>query len=362
MSGADLRLVGRWAVTLAIGSAGGWLATRIGAPLPWLLGALAATGAAAAWGVRFLGGPPTLPPQLRLAMIPVIGVLIGGAFSPETLDQMGGWWVGLVSVALFTPTAHAVNYLILRRLRFDAPTAFFAAMPGGLIEAIEMGSERGANVAALSILQFARIAIVVTAIPLIYSIAQGEAVGSAAGVVIGGKAPLTPFDAALLIAAGALGLWGGRRLKLPAGQITGPLLLSALVHGAGWTAAAPPPWLVALAQLVIGTFLGCRFAGVAPALLRRCFGASLLIVTAMLALGAVFAALVSLAGVAPFAVMALCYAPGGLVEMGLIAVSLNASPILVTAHHIVRILCTVSFAVAGWRRLGFDRRDASAGE
>ena len=45
----------------------------------------------------------------------------------------------------------------------------------------------------------------------------------------------------------------------------------------------------------------------------------------------------------------LAYAPGGLAEMSLVALSLNMSVIYVTAHHVLRIVLAVSFAKLGKR-------------
>ena len=42
-----------------------------------------------------------------------------------------------------------------------------------------------------------------------------------------------------------------------------------------------------------------------------------------------------------FDVMLISFAPGGVTEMALVALSLQASPAFVTLHHIVRILITV---------------------
>ena len=47
----------------------------------------------------------------------------------------------------------------------------------------------------------------------------------------------------------------------------------------------------------------------------------------------------------------LAFAPGGLVEMGLIALSLNMSILYVTAHHLMRIILAVSFVRAFGGRL-----------
>ena len=112
---------------------------------------------------------------------------------------------------------------------------------------------------------------------------------------------------------------------------------------------------MALAQLVIGVGLGMRFRGFTVAALRGLLGCSALAVGAMLALGALMAAGLARAGVAPFAVSMLSLAPGGVVEMGLVALSLSASPIFVTAHHLARIVATVVVAVWAQRLFGFDQ-------
>jgi len=50
-------------------------------------------------------------------------------------------------------------------------------------------------------------------------------------------------------------------------------------------------------------------------------------------------------------VLFIIFAPGGVIEMGLIALSLNANPFFVTLHHLLRIAATVvmgSFAAKHW--------------
>jgi membrane AbrB-like protein len=342
----------RAAATLALGAVGGLAAGAVGLPLPWLIGALVVTGVAATRGVRVAGGPLWFPPGLRTLFVPVIGVLIGGAMTPEVLSAAAGWGPGLLAALAFVPLAHALCYLIFRRVGgLSRPTAYFAGMPGGLIEAIEIGEGQGADIRALTVLQFSRIAVVVTLMPLAFSAIAGRALGSAGGARFD-HAPLGPEDAIVLTLAGVAGYYGARALKAPAAQITGPILASAAAHGFALTDASPPGWIVALAQLVIGVSLGLRFVGLDRAMLRRCLGLSLLSVAAMLALGAALSAAVAATGAAGFATMMLALAPGGVVEMGLVALSLNASPLFVTACHLVRIMATVWIALWGWRRLG----------
>ena len=48
----------------------------------------------------------------------------------------------------------------------------------------------------------------------------------------------------------------------------------------------------------------------------------------------------------------ICFAPGGVTEMALVALSLQANPAVVTLHHIYRIILTIIglVASAGWLR------------
>lgn len=332
----------RWAVAVVIAAIGGVAAVQIGAPLPWLLGAMVATAIAMLTGVRVLGERLTFPQVPRMACIAVIGVAIGGSATPEMWEQVGKWWPSLLAVGLFVVLAQTMNYQIFRRIAgYDKPTAFYCATPGGLIESVQLGEEAGGDPVLLTVQHFSRITITVTLVTFIYLIMQGEAVGSAAGVSMDTGVPLGLWDVVILAACAVLGAWGGRRIGFPAAIITGPIILSALAHATGLTGANPPDWFIAMAQLVIGLGLAMRFNSVTGQRLVQGLGLGLLTVVAMLCLGASIAwALVAL-GDKPFEVLLMCYAPGGVVEMGLIALSLGVSPMMVTLHHITRIGFTV---------------------
>lgn len=332
-----------WSVALAIGSVGGAVCVWIGTPLPWLLGGMVAVALAMGAGIRVAGRALSFPEGPRSAFIAVIGIAIGGTAEPDMWAQVADWWRSLVAVGVFVALAHGINYQLFRRIAgYDPPTAYYCANPGGLIESLQLGEEAGGNVALLTVQHFSRIALTVTIVPLVYWAMRGEAVGSAAGVVIGhATAPMGVQDVALLVACAVLGGWGGRRIGLPAAIITGPVILSALVHAVGWTEAVPPSWLISVAQLVIGVGLALRFGGMTRRLLVQGVGFGALSVVLMLSIGAGMAWGLSLTGEHPFQVLLMCYAPGGVVEMGLIALSLNVSPVMVTLHHIVRIGFTV---------------------
>ncbi|MEM7057087.1 MAG: AbrB family transcriptional regulator [Pseudomonadota bacterium] len=332
-----------WIVALAIAFTGGMIANWVGTPLPWLLGALVATAIAMVFGITVRGLPLSIPQPVRMAFITVIGVAIGGTASPDMFTEIGAWWPSLLAVLVFVGGAQAMNYQIFRRIgAYDRPTAFYSAMPGGLIESVQLGEEAGGNPALLAVQHFTRITLTVIAVPLIYWAVRGEAVGSSAGVSLDqSSAPIAAPDVALLIGCAVIGGWGGRFIGLPASIVTGPVLLSVLVHAIGWTEAQPPDWMIAIAQLVVGLGLATRFQGIPGRALWQGLRMGALTVTLMLSLGAALAAGLSAAGGQPWQVLFMVYSPGGVVEMGLIALSLEVSPVLVTLHHLLRITITV---------------------
>ena len=292
-----------------------------------------------------------LPSSLRQWFVPVIGVSIGGAFTPEVLAGAARWWPSLLALLVYIPAAHGLAYLIFRKGGVGRVEAFFGGVPGGLIESVTLGEEMGADVRILAALQFLRLILTIVAIPLIFLALTGSSVGSAAGAVMGGKAALGLRDVLVLALAGGLGFWGAHRLRFPAAAMTGPLLCSALAHATGLVHGVPPQWLVALTQVVIGANLGSRFGGMDRRMLARSMGLSVVnsIATLMLSFG--FAMVVSRLVDEPVSAVFLAFAPGGVAEMSLIALSLNIHVVFVTVHHVARIVLSVMIARFGSRHL-----------
>lgn len=341
------------ALTLCLGAVGGGLALLLHLPLALLLGSLVVTGVIAAAGWRPLGRAITLPMKLRSAFVPVIGVAIGGAFTPEVLGQAGAWWPSMLALLVFLPLAHGLGFAIYRLGGLPKLESFFGAVPGGLIETVQMGEEAGGDVRLMTVLQFLRLILTIIFVPLIFMGLTGGAVGSASGAELPAAAvPLTVHEVAVLLAAGGLGVWVGRLLRLPAAIMTGPILFSAVAHAAGLVHGVPPAWLVGVTQVVVGCGLGARFAGAEGAMLWR--AARLAVVNAVLALGVAYGFAVLLADWVgePVAAVFLAFAPGGLAEMSLIALSLQMSVVYVTVHHVARIVLSVMIAKGARRWIG----------
>lgn len=339
-------------VTLMLGGIGGSLAALAHLPLGFLLGSILTIGILAARGIRPFGRQITLPARLRFSFVPVIGIAIGGAFTPEIARAALGWWPSLLALCAFIPLAHAVGFAIYRAGGLSPADAFFGAVPGGLIESVQLGEDAGADVRLLTVLQFLRLILTILTVPLLFWALTGHAVGSASGTkMTGSTVPLTAASGAMMVAAGIVGAGLGKALRFPGYIITGPIAVSAALHVSGLLHGIPPAWLISVTQVVLGTGLGARFVGVDRALLRR--GARLAIMNGMaaLALAFVFAQTVHWMAAEPVTAAFLAFAPGGLAEMSLIALSLHMSVIYVTVHHVARIFIAVSVAKLGGRWL-----------
>ncbi len=335
-------------LSYALGTAGGLLADLLGLPLPMLLGSLLAVAAAALAGLRPLGHLPQVPQRWRQVFIPVIGVSIGGAFRPEILQEARLWWPSLLALCVYVPLVHFIGYRALRATgRVDPMTAFFGTAPGGLIEAVEIGEQMGAEPRMLTMLQFLRLILTIILVPLAFGWMTGHSVGSGGGAVMtGADLPLGLRDVAIMLAAGAVGAWVGVRMRMPAGWITGPILLSGLAHLTGVIETVPPLWLLSVTQVVIGTSLGVRFAGMPLGQVWLALRLSGLYVALTMAVaGAVAFAMAGIVNESVSAVF-LAFAPGGLAEMALIAISLQISVVYVAAHHVLRLVLAISIARA----------------
>ncbi|SLN20148.1 Putative ammonia monooxygenase [Pseudoruegeria aquimaris] len=333
----------RAALTLALAAAGGGFFAWAGLPLPWMLGAMTATLLAA-----MRRAPLAAPDRLRGATVAVIGVMLGAGFSGDTLAHFGHWTLSLLGLlACVAISAGAVWLFLIRFGRMDPVTALFSAMPGGIVEMTEIGRQHGADEREIVLAHAARIVLVIALVALWFRVALG--------LEVRGVAPLNggetgALDIAILLACGVAGGFLGLRLGLPAPTFLGPMILSAAAHVTGLTEGSPPSWLVICAQVILGAIIGCRFLGVAPREVLRAFALSLGATLIMLAVALGFAlGLHRVLGQSAEQVL-LAYAPGGLTEMSLVALSMGADVAYIATHHLVRVITLLATAgsLLGW--------------
>ena len=337
---------GTVALALSVGAIGGVLFTYLSAPLPWMLGAMCATTVAA-----ISGATVRIPSGLRWVMLSVLGIMLGGAFTPNVLGRSSHWIGSLATLFAFVVfVAGSVAYSLRRFAKFDATTAYFSASPGGLSEMVAVGSAMGGDERTISLMHAVRLLLTVLAVPFWFRLFQGYE-PSTQGSIGNMDWAIALGDAIVLGLCAIAGYWAAKRARIPAPALTGPLVLSALVHLGGLTAASPPGLLTALAQVVIGASIGCRFAGVAVREMLGTMVTGALSTLFMLVLAVVLALTLEATSGLPFAALLLAFTPGGLAEMTLISLSLGIDAAFVSTHQVVRIFFIVALFPFAFRFL-----------
>lgn len=319
---------------LALGTAGGALFQALSLPLPWMLGALCVTMFASVAGVPVEG-----PAPLRPAVVAIIGVLLGSRFTADFIGQTGQTLVTLAILMVYLLVVAAVVVPFYRFIGKQSwTTAYLSGMPGGLSEMIEMGEAQRADVPSIILAHSLRIVLTIGLMAFVFRIVLGHDVGAVGASATAATGWPGPWDAAVLVLCAVIGSVLAQAMRWPAPTFLGPLFLSALAHIASVTHSAPPALLVGAAQVLLGTILGCRFYGIAPARLVQA-GALSLGATALTLILA-FGGAVAMAAATGIGVDQglLALAPGGLTEMGLIALAIHADVAFVALHHVVRIL------------------------
>jgi membrane AbrB-like protein len=341
------------AATLALGTGSGWLFMHLGAPLPWMLGAMSACAAAA-----ILGAPVQMPGGVRPFVLPLLGVVLGTNFTPKILSHVSGLALSLTAMGFVLIVASWAGMRYYARFAgFDRVTAFFSAMPGGLVDMAVMGEQAGGDIRKIALAHTARLAAIVAIVPFVVQIAEHVLLGPRQAT------PVTLADAPLsvyfwMVGVAAAGFWAGRLLKLPSYFLIGPLALSALVHGAGVTDFVVPRELVNGAQIVLGCATGCRFAGFAArqivTTLAHAFAVNGLVIAFTCAVVWLISPMIGVG----FTSLLLAMATGGISEMSLVALALHLDIAFVLIHQLVRLAAVVAIAPIAFRLFVGKRSEA----
>lgn len=164
-----------------------------------------------------------------------------------------------------------------------------------------------------------------------------------------------PWQLLWLVLGGVAGFVLARRLPVPSGLLLFPMIILAVLHGAGLVTVHVPGPVATLAQIVIGSGIGLRFEGYRLRDLLHDGWLSAL-VAVLMALGA-FAGAYVYARLADEAVppLLLSFLPGGAPELGVVALALHMDPAMVAAHHLIRVMVIAAMVPLAMRYLAGHR-------
>lgn len=324
----------RFCMTMGLAWVGGWLFVQAGLPLPWMLVAMTVVPIASV-----LQLPVFAPAKLRPPMTATIGVMLGAGFHPGLLQSLPGWLPSIAGLLIFSVTSGlACSVFLYRYAGLDRTTSFFAGMPGGLVEMVEVGRQHGGDERTIALIHSSRILFIVFSLPfLVQLLENGTPLGASTAIGV----PVMESDwrdFGILLGVGYFGSAIGQRIRLPAPHLVGPMLLSGGLHLAGLITFIPPQELIQIAQLVLGAVLGCRFVGMSAKSILHILMIGLLMTLVLLSTVVICAFGVMMITDLPFSSLVLAYSPGGLAEMSIVAIAIQADAAFVVAHHLIRVM------------------------
>lgn len=336
-------------LSLGIGGLGGALFSLAHVPLAWMLGPMVVNIIASVRGV-----PVLVPHGVRIVALCVIGVFLGGSFSPDLFGRASEWGVTLALMFVFIPLITVIaGAYYARAAGFDRGTAMFSGAPGTLTAMVMIGAESGADERMIALTQGLRVVIVVFLMPLVVTLVTAAGPHDASVLPEGG--PFVWRDGALLFGAAVLGYLLANLVKLPASAMTGSLLTSAALYLAGAVSWRPPDPALWVCLWVLGSAIGSRFSTVTPATFFRVSRYAVTATVLVISVSALFAYGVSVFAGVPYLTAFLSFTPGGVAEMCLIAIAFDIDPAFVAVHHLTRIAILVVAAPLAARWLQRSR-------
>lgn len=335
-------------LTLTLAVVGTLVFWQLALPLPFLFGPMFACLAAALLGAPLRGIKP-----IAQGARTILGVAVGASITPTVIHQLPQMAGSVAFVPLYIAAIGIIGVPYFRKIcGFDLPTAYFAAMPGGLQDMVMFGEEAGANVRTLSLIHATRVLVIVTIVPAVLIYFFDRPLSQPIG------APVTqlPLWELAVMAAAAIGGWKlASRIGLFGAAILGPMIVTAILSLSGIIEQRPPREAILAAQFFIGTGIGVGYVGVTLHELRRDVLAGMIFVIILAVLAFVVTEIVVQFGFATPLEGFLAFAPGGQAEMTVLAIVAGADLGFVVVHHLVRLTLVilgapVVAAVFGLRR------------
>lgn len=321
--------------TFVIGVTGGFIFYLLHLSLPWILGPALAVMLVNSFRPEIIKWPRWI---FKLGII-IIAYLLGQKLTMDLAKNMLYDLPWMVLSALFWLfISLAIGYYFSKIANINLSTAILGSVPGGLSQMVLIADEiKSVDPGTVAIIQTARVVVVLYTVPFL-----------AAAFVLPLEAPgFITIDQHL----GSPSIWGylalplvfiagwmARRIHMPGGEFLLAFLLVSLFSVFGFVWPAVPNLVLALAQLVLGIFLGSI---VQPKMFitNKKLG-PLAIGTSIALVGIAATASWILSNLTPDSMITwfLALAPGGLNEMALVALGLDADVIKVTSFQIVRLL------------------------
>lgn len=204
-----------------------------------------------------LGATLRIDKRLFILCQAVLGCMIAQSLSPSVIEPLIADWPIVLAVLLLTMAASALSgFLLVRYSDLPGPTGAWGSSPGGASAMVAMAADYGADARLVAFMQYLRVLFVATAAAIVARIGLGDDAQHAAPQV---WFPALDMRFVITLAVMLLGAWLGQRFRIPAGALLIPALAGAALQSSGTVQLQIPEWLLASAYALIGWTVGLRF-------------------------------------------------------------------------------------------------------
>jgi hypothetical protein len=329
-----------WLETMLITLAGGAAFTLLHIPLSWMLGPLSAAMLWTAFTKRQLQWPVTL----REGGLAVLGYMMGITFTKETGIQIVMQLPSMLTATLLTIVfSLAMAYIIAWKTDITMASSAIGNIPGGLSQMVVLSEEvNGADRTVVTFMQTIRLLSVIFMVPFlaVHGLAdQVDSSASAAKQAAGLADWLAyPYISLAVIVAVPVSCLLAARLRLPIPYMLGPIVTGAVMVVSGMHVPHLPPWLIIVAQWVMGAHMGATTRLSSLANWKKLLPYSIISSVGVVLFSLIVAYVLSLLHPISFLTAFLSTAPGGISEMGVTAAVTHADITMIVAYQMFRML------------------------
>ncbi|MEE1130164.1 MAG: AbrB family transcriptional regulator [Caryophanon sp.] len=319
-------MITHYIVTGMLATIGALLFNWLHMPMPWLLGPLFTT--------MILRLTTPLPiawhKELRNLGLVLAGYSIGVSFTVDAFANVQSFLPLMIAINIFYIVLFVtLSQLIVQRTHVDTLAALTSTVPGGMSQITAYAAEKKSkHMTMITFYQVLRVLCILSLVPLLLSIGSTPA------------AVHVPFHSSLLCMI-ALAFVSGivaDKLRVPTGYLLGPIILLMALQLGGMDVPLLPASALHVAQLLIGVFIGMLLRKEDLRLSKKVMLYGFISAFVYIGSAYVLALIIPRYYSIDFTTAFLSTIPGGLDQMGLIAMAAGADVTLVTMFQLFRVL------------------------
>ncbi|WJV66623.1 AbrB family transcriptional regulator [Pectobacteriaceae bacterium CE70] len=289
------------------------------------------------------GSTIRIPRPFFYASNAVLGCLVAQSLSLSILRPLLNEWPLVLFTLLATLVISGLSgWCLMRYSELPGTTGTWGASPGGASAMVAMAGEFGADVRLVAFMQYLRVLMVTASAAFVARFSLGDSSAGNHAMTLWFPALDWRFPATLCMAFSCA--WVARRLRIPSGQLLGPMIVGSILHSTGTLTLQTPEWLLALAYSFIGWSVGLCFTRPIFRLALRTLPQMMIsIVMLMLLCGGMAFMLTRLLPVDMLTAY-LATSPGGLDSIAIIAAGSRVDMAFVIAMQTLRLFSTLIFS------------------